>query len=119
MMASGQLILDDFKFPIAEHIPLYQHPKPFIKWAGGKHQLLSELGKMVPNQFNRYFEPFLGGGALFFYMISKRMGFNAYLSDTNVELITAYNAIKDNAKGVIELLQSEYKEYTLIARNRQ
>jgi DNA adenine methylase len=38
---------------------------PFVKWAGGKGQLLSELDKLIPRQFNRYFEPFLGGGAMF------------------------------------------------------
>jgi hypothetical protein len=42
---------------------------PFVKWVGGKGQLLSELNKMIPSQFNRYFEPFLGGGAMFFNLI--------------------------------------------------
>ena len=40
---------------------------PFVKWAGGKRQLLSDLGKLVPRQFNSYHEPFLGGGAMFYY----------------------------------------------------
>ncbi len=88
---------------------------PFVKWAGGKGQLLPELNKMIPNQFNTYFEPFLGGGAMFFYLVSRGMKFNnAYLSDTNIELITAYKVIKVNPKGVIELLQTydiEYKKY--------
>jgi len=44
---------------------------PFVKWAGGKGQLLSELNIMIPTQFNTYFEPFLGGGALFFHMMSR------------------------------------------------
>jgi DNA adenine methylase len=85
---------------------------PFIKWAGGKGQLLSELDKLIPSQFNRYFEPFLGGGAMFFYMMSSGMGFNACLSDTNTELITGYIAIKDNVKEVIRLLQTYETEYT-------
>jgi DNA adenine methylase len=88
---------------------------PFVKWAGGKAQLLPQLNKMIPSQFNTYFEPFLGGGAMFFYMVSRDTKFNnAYLSDANVELITAYKAIKVNPKGVIELLQTydiEYKKY--------
>ena len=92
-----------------------QDVRPFVKWAGGKGQLLSELNKMIPSQFNTYFEPFLGGGAMFFYMVSRGMKFNnAYLSDTNAELITAYKVIKVNPKGVSELLQiydSEYKKY--------
>ena len=88
--------------------------RPFVKRAGGKGQLLPELNKMIPSQFNTYFEPFLGGGALFFYMMSRGMRFNACLSDTNLELITAYKAIKVNPKGVIELLRRyeyEYKQY--------
>lgn len=88
---------------------------PFVKWAGGKGQLLTELNKMIPSQFNTYFEPFLGGGAIFFYLVSRGAKFdNAYLSDTNIELISAYKAIKVNPKGVIELLQIydiEYKKY--------
>ncbi len=87
---------------------------PFVKWAGGKGQLLSELNKIIPSQFNRYFEPFLGGGAMFFHLVSSGMQFNAYLSDTNNELITAYSVIKANPKGVIELLrryEHEYKQY--------
>jgi DNA adenine methylase len=88
---------------IAEFVDL-RDVHPFVKWAGGKGQLLSELDKLIPNQFNRYFEPFLGGG----------VRFNACLSDTNVELVTAYKVIKANPKGVIELLQRyeyEYKKY--------
>ena len=67
--------------------------RPFVKWAGGKAQLLRELDKMIP-QFNRYFEPFLSGGAMFFYLIQNRR-FIAYLSDTNKELITTYKVVKD------------------------
>jgi DNA adenine methylase len=95
---------------------------PFIKWAGGKGQLLSELDKLIPSQFNRYFEPFLGGGAMFFYMMSRGMRFNAYLSDTNRELITGYRAIKDNVKEVIRLLQkyeTEYKRHRPYCKEQQ
>jgi DNA adenine methylase len=56
-------------------------------------QLLPELDKMIP-RFNRYFEPFLGGGAMFFHLIQNRR-FTAYLSDTNKELITTYKVVKD------------------------
>jgi DNA adenine methylase len=74
---------------------------PFVKWAGGKGQLLPELDKLIPSQFNRYFEPFLGGGAMFFNLMSKGIRFNACLSDTNDELITTYTAVKNNVKEVI------------------
>src|ERR1700757_1929321 len=87
---------------------------PFVKWAGGKGQLLPELNRMIPSQFNRYFEPFLGGGAMFLHLMSSGMRFNACLSDINAELITAYRAVKDNVKEVMQLLQRyeyEYKKY--------
>jgi DNA adenine methylase len=95
---------------------------PFVKWAGGKGQLLPELDKMIPSQFNRYFEPFLGGGAMFFYLMSSGMGFNACLSDINTELITGYRAIKDNVKEVIRLFQkyeTEYKRYRHYCEEQQ
>jgi DNA adenine methylase len=85
--------------------------RPFIKGPGGKRQLISELDRLIPSQFNRYFEPFLGGGALFFHLVSNRRRFTAYLSDTNAELITTYKVIKDNPKGVIELLRKYEYEY--------
>jgi DNA adenine methylase len=97
----------------AEFVDL-QRVHPFMKWAGRKGQLLSELDKLIPGEFNSYHEPLLGAGAMFFYLVSRSMKFNAYLSDTNVELITAYKVLKVNPKGVIELLrryEHEYKQY--------
>jgi DNA adenine methylase len=94
---------------------------PFVKWAGGKGQLLPELDKLIPRQFNRYFEPFLGGGAFFFHMMS-RARFNACLSDTNAELITTYKTIRDNVNDVIQLLQTyetEYKKYPPYSKEQQ
>jgi DNA adenine methylase len=66
---------------------------------------------VIPTQFNNYFEPFLGGGAMFFHLISRGMKFNAYLSDTNAELITAYRVVKDNVREIIQILQRYDKEY--------
>ena len=61
---------------------------PFVKWAGGKTQLLDRLDKLVPKSFDRYFEPFLGGGAFFYHLVFERnLRFVAYLSDINQELI--------------------------------
>jgi site-specific DNA-adenine methylase len=87
---------------------------PFIKCAGGKRQLLPELDKMIPSQFNRYFEPFFGGGAMFFHLVSSGMGtrgFIAYLSDLNAELITTYKVVRDNPKLLQKLLQGYKNEY--------
>lgn len=75
--------------------------KPFLKWAGGKRALIPSLSKLIPQDFNRYFEPFLGGGALFFELNPSR----SILSDVNVELINAYLQIKNNPNDVIRKLK--------------
>jgi DNA adenine methylase len=68
---------------------------------------------MVPPEFNRYFEPFLGGGAMFFHLVSdKNMRFASYLSDINEELVIAYKVVKDNVKDLIELLKRHQRGYT-------
>ena len=84
---------------------------PFVKWAGGKGQLLSELDKLIPGQFKRYFEPFLGGAAMFLHLASKNMLSTAYLSDTNEELIKAFKAVRDSVGELIEVLNQHQREY--------
>lgn len=85
---------------------------PFVKWAGGKTQLISELDRCIPISFSRYFEPFIGGGAFFFYLASqKHLHFTAYLSDVNRDLINAYKIVKDDVEKLIELLKYHEKEY--------
>ena len=65
---------------------------PFVKWAGGKGQILDEIEELLPVSFNSYFEPFVGGGALFFYLTPS----NAYINDFNSELVCVYNCFKDD-----------------------
>src|SRR5919205_2377774 len=86
---------------------------PFVKWAGGKTQLLSELDGYSPRRFERYFEPFLGGGAFFFYLASvKHQQIKAsYLSDVNAELINAYKVVNDDVEKLIELLSEHQRNY--------
>lgn len=74
--------------------------RPFLKWAGGKTQLLPSLLPLVPQKFNTYLEPFLGGGALFFALAPKK----AILSDANPELINVYTQIRDHLNSVIKCL---------------
>lgn len=83
---------------------------PFVKWAGGKTQLLSKLDVHVP-KFTNYFEPFLGGGALYFHLASSKLHFGALLSDANSELVNAYNTVKNNADGLITLLERHERSY--------
>ena len=82
-------------------------PRPFLKWAGGKGQLLGELMARVDSagQYGRYHEPFVGGGALFFEAVrTGRLRRNAALSDSNPNLIDAYWGVKKDVEGLIGLL---------------
>ncbi len=88
-------------------------PAPFLKWAGGKGSLLPHLLTRVPLHLTDYYEPFLGGGALFLSKCARNTKFHAHLSDINAELINAYRMVKDAPEELISLLstfQSEYDE---------
>lgn len=75
--------------------------RPFIKWAGGKRQLIPELIKYVPKKYNSYYEPFIGGGALLFELQPKK----ATISDKNEDLIKTYISVRDEIDELIELLK--------------
>lgn len=83
--------------------------KPFVKWVGGKSQLIDELEKMLPADgekiLTKYCEPMVGGGALFFNILSKYDFEQLYISDINAELINAYQVIKNNIDSLIEKLR--------------
>ena len=90
-------------------------PRPFLKWVGGKGQLLQRLLPNIPEGFGNYHEPFVGGGALFFALTRERklVRKQANLSDVNEELIDTYRALRDSVDDVIEALaqhryESEY-----------
>lgn len=98
--------------PFAKNISQPFHP--FIKWAGGKSRLISQIKNFIPKDFNNYFEPFVGSGALFFYMVKSfkiKREFCAHLSDINSELINVYKTIKDNLTDLIQELQYNEIEY--------
>ncbi len=82
-------------------------PKPFLKWVGGKRALVDEIIARMPEKFNTYFEPFVGGGALFFELKKRGMleGKKSYLFDANKELINTYNTVKNNPYELIEILK--------------
>jgi hypothetical protein len=85
---------------------------PFVKWAGGKRQLLWQLYPLAPLKFDRYIEPFLGGGALFFHLLSnKNKRITAYLSDINPELTNSYITVKDNPEKLIKCLEQHEFQY--------
>ena len=68
--------------------------KPFVKWAGGKRQIINELKRYVPEEYNCYYEPFIGGGALFFELAPK----HAVINDSNKELMNVYKVMTDDEK---------------------
>jgi len=80
--------------------------QPFVKWVGGKRALLSQIIPLLPKEFNNYFEPFVGGGALFFELFSqgKLRDKNIYLFDINSELINTYNMVKNYPELLIKEL---------------
>ena len=68
--------------------------KPFVKWAGGKRQVMTEIKKYLPEEYKTYYEPFVGGGAVFFELAPKK----AVLNDYNKELMNVFECIKDEVK---------------------
>ena len=93
-------------------------PKPFLKWAGGKTQLLNDIEEYLLDDFdskiNKYFEPFVGGGAVFFHLIKKFHFDHVYLGDINGDLILTYKVIQNDLDELItelKILSNEYYDY--------
>ncbi|MCP4041489.1 MAG: DNA adenine methylase [Gammaproteobacteria bacterium] len=89
-------------------------PRPFLKWVGGKRQLLPELLKAIEaaEAFKHYHEPFLGGGALFFALANTgRLKAGSYLSDINKNLIDAYLGVRNEVEAIIELLKAHKRRH--------
>lgn len=76
------------------------YPRPFLKWAGGKGRLIDQYKPFFPRRFDRYYEPFLGGGAIFFYLLPGR----SHLMDINPELVNVYRCVRDRVDPLIHLL---------------
>ena len=99
--------------------------KPFLKWAGGKGQLIQELVNFFPPEMNagkitKYAEPFIGGGALFFFVAQNFPSIESFfISDVNAELILAYNTIKNDVKSLISLLAMLESKYHSLERSKQ
>ncbi len=85
-------------------------PKPFLKWAGGKSKLLEQYKYYFPKHFKNYYEPFLGGGAVFFY-INQNLPKKAVLTDINNNLIETYLCVRDNVEHLIDLLSEHQKKH--------
>lgn len=83
----------------------------FVKWAGGKHQLIEQFKPLFPSKFKNYFEPFVGSGAVAFYVIQQFKPRKVLLSDINEELINAFNVIKENLEPLISKLKEHKKNH--------
>lgn len=107
-----------------QYMMQYKIAKPFLKWAGGKSQLLNQFQFFYPeplkkNQIEYYYEPFLGGGAVFFDIIQKFDVKKAYLIDINEDLILSYLVIQNNVHNLIKVLREleyHYKKLSLEKR---
>ena len=85
--------------------------KPFLKWAGGKRQLIRVLDENIPDTFGTYFEPFLGGGALLFHILATRPRHEYRTSDLNPDLVRTYVTIRDRIDELIASLRNHEKNY--------
>lgn len=84
--------------------------EPIIKWAGGKRQLLDDIRSRIPQEYNRYFEPFFGGGAVFFLLESQ----NGYINDINHRLMNFYEQVRSNTEPLIsenKKLDNKFQDY--------
>jgi DNA adenine methylase len=81
--------------------------KPFLKWVGGKGQLLAQFEALFPKEYNSYFEPFIGGGAVFFSTNPKK----AHINDINKTLVQAYTHIKEDVENLITSLKKLESEF--------
>src|SRR5574344_203388 len=85
--------------------------KPFIKWVVGKSQLLEEISAKYPSRIEKYCEPFVGGGAVLFDILSTKHPETVLINDINKELINTYSQIKDNCDGMISQLSESHSIY--------
>ena len=93
--------------------------KPFLKWAGGKGQLLGQIGRRLPadlqvGKLTKYAEPFIGGGAVFFLIANAFEVRNYFISDMNEDLILAYRTIQQQVERLIERLEEIQSQYLLL-----
>ena len=97
--------------------------KPFLKWAGGKGQLLETLRTYYPNELGKtvtnYYEPMVGGGAVLFDILSNYNMKNVVINDSNKELMNVYLQLRDNTSDFITLLQQFEKEYLALSEDGQ
>lgn len=106
---NGQL---DFMNAIEAAAPIPE-AQPFLKWVGGKAQLLQQFDRLFPRQIDRYFEPFIGGGAVFFHLKHRFPQLRARVCDINAELINTYQAVRNFPSELMTRLDDHLTHYNL------
>ena len=110
------LVLVEIEILVKENI-MNTKAKPFIKWVGGKGQLIEQLEAKLPADFDNwenvtYIEPFVGGGAMLFYMLQQHPNIKrAVINDINSDLITCYRTVRDNVEELIPALLDIQAQY--------
>jgi DNA adenine methylase len=88
--------------------PVAIPPRPFLKWVGGKSQLIQQYTHYFPQGFKTYYEPFLGGGAIFFHLLPRQ----AVLTDVNPALVNVYRCVRDEVETLIKLLEQYQRQHS-------
>lgn len=110
---------------LKQHLSASAKAKPFIKWVGGKGQLIPTFERLLPRGFARleavtYIEPFIGGGAMLFYMLQKFSNIRrAVINDLNPDLIKAYKTVRDVPETLIQVLSQIEREYLSIGEEEK
>jgi len=109
--ASGRLNDDQIYIPFIPARGVSREAQPFLKWVGGKAQLLAQFDEFFPTEITRYFEPFIGGGAVFFHLKHCFPRMRAFLCDINPELINTYLAVRDHPRKLMQELDAHTSEF--------
>jgi DNA adenine methylase len=86
--------------------------KPFCKWAGGKRRMAKYIINAFPEKYKSFYEPFVGGGFIFFKLLELKRFKRAVLGDTNIDLMTAFSVIRDHVDNVIRLMKTNNYSYS-------
>jgi len=103
--------LNDEQIAMPFIVPTRVEAQPFLKWAGGKASLLRQLEEFFPHEIDRYIEPFLGGGAVFFHLKHRFPDMRAFLRDSNKELINCFRVVRDRPEELMPILDEHARGF--------
>ena len=106
---NGKLKDEQLAMPFV--VPKRIEAQPFLKWVGGKASLLRQLEEFFPHEIDRYFEPFLGGGAVFFHLKHRFPDMRPFLRDGNKELINSFRVVRDRPEELMQLLDEHSRGF--------